>query len=326
MGSGASRGSPERIDFIHSSQEIPMSINAPSFYAQQFANQVMLLSQQKTSRLQTAVTVGTGHRGEQASPVDQVGSIEASEKTERFAPMPRTDAPVDRRWVLPRTWDINQNYDKHDLIRQIQDPRSALAQAALAAMGRRKDLTILDGLLNTNYTGKNGTTSTSFLSGNVVGVNTGGSASTFNVAKLRKAKQLLMANDVDVTAEELYVAIDSRAHDALLAEVQVTSKDYNEARDGKPVLKDGVVERFLGFNIIWTERVLSFNGTDDQSGTSTPCPAWAKSGAYLGIWDDVNTVISERNDLRGIPWQLYTDGTFGGCRLEEKKVVKIWSR
>lgn len=303
-----------------------MTIYAPTFYAQEFANQCVLLSQQKTSRLQMAVMTGTGHRGEQASPVDQVGLIEAQEKTERFAPMPRTDAPTDRRWVLPRTWDINQNYDKHDLIRQIQDPRSALAQAALAAMGRRKDLTILDGLLNTNQTGKSGTTATTFLAGNVVSVSTGGTASLFNVAKLRKAKQLLMANDVDVTEEELFVAVDSRAHDAMLAEVQATSKDYNEARDGKPILKEGVIDRFLGFNFVWTERLLTFNGTDDAAGTSTPCPAWAKSGGYLGIWSDVNTRIDERPDLRGIPWQLYTDGTFGATRLEEKKIVKIWSR
>lgn len=303
-----------------------MTIQAPTFYAQQFASTVMLLAQQKTSRLQQAVTVGTGHYGEQASPVDQVGIIEASENTERFAPMPRTDAPADRRWILPRTWDINQNYDKNDLIRQITDPRSQLAQAALAGMGRRKDLTILDGLLNNNQTGKAGTTSTPFLATNVVSVNTGGAASLLNVAKLRKAKQLLMANDVDVMEEELFVCVDSRAHDALLAEVQITSKDYNAARDGAPVLKEGVIDRFLGFNFVWTERLLAYNGTDDAAGTSTPCVAWAKSGAYLGIWKDTNTRIDERTDLRGIPWQLYTDMTVGATRIEEKKVVKIWSR
>ena len=303
-----------------------MSINAPSFYAQQFANTCMLLSQQRTSRLQQAVTVGAGHRGEQASPVDQVGIIEAQEKTERFSPMPRTDASVDRRWVLPRTWDINQNYDKHDLIRQIQDPRSALTQAAIAAMNRRKDLTILDGLLNTNYTGKSGTTSTSFLAGNVVSVNKGGTASTLNVAQISEAKPLLIANQVDPTEEDLYLVVDSKAHDAILGEVQATSKDYNVTRDGMPVLKEGVIDRFLGFSFIWTERLLSFNGTDDATGTSTPCVAFAKSGAYLGIWEDVKTRIDERTDLRGIPWQLYVDGTFGACRLEEKKVVKVWSR
>lgn len=303
-----------------------MTIYAPTYYAQQFANQVLLLAQQKTSKLQGAVMTGTGHYGEQASPCDQVGLIEAQENTERFAPMPRTDAPTDRRWVLPRTWDINQNYDKNDLIRQITDPKSALAQAALAAMGRRKDLTILDGMLNSNMTGKQGTTPVALPASQVVGVNFGGNASRFNVAKLREMKRILMANDVDVETEELFVAVDADAHDAMLAEIQVTSKDYNVKRDGTPVLKEGLIDRFLGFNFIHTQRSVNFRGTDDQGGTSTPIAAWAKSGVYLGIWKDVNTRIDERTDLRGIPWQLYTDGTFGGTRLEEKKVVKAWSR
>lgn len=303
-----------------------MSVNAPGFYAQQFATDVALLSQQLTSRLQQAVTVGTGHIGEQASPVDQIGLIEASENTDRFAPMPRTDATTDRRWVLPRNWDINQNYDKNDLIRQITDPKSALVRAAMAGMNRRKDLTILEGLLNANQTGKAGTTSTTLPSTQVISVNTGGSASALNVAKLRAAKKLFMENDIDVTGEELFIVVDAKAHDALLAETQITSKDYNVTRDGAPVLKEGVIDRFLGFNFIWSERLKAFNGTDDAAGTSTPCVAFAKSGAYLGLWKDASTRIDERLDLRGIPWQLYTSATFGACRLEEKKVVRIWSR
>lgn len=303
-----------------------MTIYAPTFYAQQFANSVALLAQQKTTKLQQAVTVGSGHYGEQASPVDQVGLIEASENTERFTPMPRTDAPTDRRWVLPRTWDINQNYDKNDLIRQITDPKSALAQAALAGMGRRKDLTIIDGLLNANQTGKSGTTSTTLPNTQVVSVGVGGAASKLNVAKIREAKKILMANDIDVASEELYFIIDAAAHAALLAEVQVTSKDYNAARDGMPILKEGMIDRFFGFQFIHSERLLSFNGTDDAAGTSTPCIAFVKSMAYLGIWKDTNTRIDERTDLRGIPWQLYTDATFGACRLQEKGIVKVWSR
>lgn len=303
-----------------------MSANAPVFYAQQFATDVQLLTQQLQSKLQMAVTVGNSHFGEQASPVDQVGIIEASENTTRFEPMPRTDAPLDRRWIIPRNWDLNQNYDKNDLIRQITDPRSALARAAVAAINRRKDLTILDGMINANQTGKSGTTTTLLPATQVVSVNQGGAASSLNVSKIREAKRILMANDVDVMGEELYFAIDAKAHAALLAEVQVTSKDYNVARDGAPILQDGLIQKFFGFNFIHCERVLAFNGTDDAAGTSTPCMAFAKSGAYLGLWKDINVRIDERTDLRGIPWQIYASATFGASRIEEKKVVKVWSR
>lgn len=303
-----------------------MSINSPTFYAQQFATNVELLSQQKESKLQRAVTVGTGHKGEQASPVDQVGLVDVTENTDRFAPMPRTDAAMDRRWILPRNWDLNQLKDKNDLIRQIIDDKQALARSAVAGMNRRKDRTILEGMLNANQTGKAGTTSTTLPAGQVISVGFGGAASSLNVAKVREALRLMLANDQDVDMEEFYIAPDAKAHTALLAETQVTSKDYNQVRDGLPVLRDGKIDRFLGFNFIHCERVAEFISTDDAAGQSSPVPAWAKSGVYLGIWQDTAMRIDERTDLRGIPWQIYGNATFGATRLEEKKVIKIWSR
>lgn len=303
-----------------------MSINSPTFYAQQFATQVDLLAQQIESKLQRAVTVGTDHYGEQASPVDQVGLVDPTENTERFAAMPRTDAPMDRRWVLPRNWDLPQLKDKNDLIRQITDDKMALARAAVAGMNRQKDRIIIDGLLNTNQTGKSGTTNTAFGAGQTVSVNTGGAASGLNVPKLREALRILMANDVDTMGEELFCVVNAKAHTQLLAEVQITSKDYNQLRDGSPILRDGNIDRFMGFNFIHCERLTQFDGTDDAAGTSTPVLFFAKSGAYLGIWKDTNTRIDERTDLRAVPWQLYTSATFGATRIEEKKVVKAWAR
>lgn len=301
-----------------------MSANLPTHYVKQWANTIELLAQQELSKLQATVTYGSNHYGEQASPVDQFGLIEASENTERFAPMPRTDAPADRRWITPRNWDINQLVDKNDLMRILNDPKSELAKAAIAGLNRRKDLTIIDALGGTNLTGKDGTTPTTLPTAQVVGVNTGGTASNLNVAKVRAAKRILMANDVDVMGEELYFVVNAAGHDALLAEVQVTSKDYNESRDGKPVMIDGMIGRFMGFNFVHCERLQT--GTDDQAGTSTSSFAYAKSGVYLGSWKDISTDIRERPDLRAIPYQIYTCMTLGATRKDEKKVVRVWAR
>ncbi len=139
-------------------------------------------------------------------------------------------------------------------------------------------------------------------------------------AAMREAKRLLMKNEVDLDNDPLYMPINAYAHDALLAEAQVIDTDYSD----NPVLMEGKVVRFLGINFIHTERVLS--GTDDQSGTSTIIPCWAKSGMYLGFWDDIKTDISQRKDLQGLPYQAYAYGTFGATRLEEKKVTKVWVR
>jgi hypothetical protein len=54
-------------------------------------------------------------------------------------------------------------------------------------------------------------------------------------------------------------------------------------------------------------------------------PVWARSGMHLGIWGDIRTEISQRNDLQGTPWQAYLYMTIGATRLDEEKVFNIES-
>lgn len=297
-----------------------MASQVPLHFVQQFSSNVKLKLQQEGSRLAMAVMTGS-HVGEQASPVDQYGAIVAQKVVGRYNPMTRIDAPTDRRWVLPQDYDLPQLLDSFDKLRLLADPTSVYVQNAVYALGRAKDEEILAGLMGTNQTGKSGGTATTLPSTQVVGVNQGAaSATNLTVAKLREGKRLLMAANIDPSKEQIYMAINATAHDSLLSEAQVISGDFNN----KLVLVDGIVTQFLGINFILTELVSQ--GTDDQSGTSYQLPMWVKSGAYLGMWDDIKTDVSERKDLQGIPTQVYVKGTFGATRLEEKKVVKIWAR
>lgn len=299
-----------------------MSVNLPDHYVMQFASNVELLLQQKGSKLRNAVMSGS-HVGKQASPVDQIASISASRVTQRFADMPRTDATVDRRWVFPVDYDVNQMIDSFDKLRLVTDPSSKYVENAVYALGREIDDEIISAFFGTAKTGEQGATSTSFLAGNVVGVNTGGTDSGMNVPKLRAAKKLLMSHEVDLDNDPIYCAITSKEHDELLNEIQVISSDFNGGE--RPVLQDGKVTRFLGINFIHCERLATeADGTDDQSGSSVQIPMWAKSGMYLGIWNDIEKDISQRKDIQGLPWQAYLKMTIGATRLEEKKIVKIW--
>lgn len=302
----------------------------PLFYVEQFSSNIQLKLQQEGSVLRSAVMSGT-HVGSQASPLDQFGAVVANKVTGRYNPMGRVDAPTDRRWVFPTDYDLPQLLDTFDKLRLLIDPMSSYVTNAAHAVGRAMDIEIINGLGLTNFTGNNGATSVALPTtggisgtGQTVGVNTGSvSAVNLNVAKLRAARKILLQNyawDLN-KAEEIYCAVNGTNHDSLLAEVQVISSDFN---GGMPVLKDGMVQRFLGFNFIHTE--LLNTGTDDQSGTSTSVPVWLKSGAYLGIWADTTTDISQRKDLQGLPYQAYVYATIGGTRLEEKKVVQIWAR
>lgn len=294
--------------------------NIPTFYVQQFSSNIQLKLQQKGSRLRSAVMTGN-HIGTQASPVDQFGAIAANKVTGRYNPMQRIDAPTDRRWVFPVDYDLPQLIDSFDKLRMLIDPMSSYVTNAVYALGRAMDQEVLNGLTGTNFTGVSGASSTVLPSANVVSVQQGSASPTnLTVAKLRAAKKFLLQSEVDLDSDTIYCAINAANHDSLLSEVQIINTDYND----KPVLVEGRIQRFLGIEFIHTE--LLSTGTDDQAGTSTAVPMWAKSGAYLGLWADMATDISQRKDLQGLPYQAYVYGTFGGTRLEENKVTKIWAR
>lgn len=290
-----------------------MSVNLPSLYAQQYATNVQMLLQQKMSKVRPFVTFGM-YKGEQASPVDQVGSVSMQAVTTRFGDMGRVDAAVDRRWVLPYSFDLPQLIDNIDKLKMITDPNSIYSQNALAAANRQIDDIIIDNFFATAYTGKTGSTSTSFPAAQQVAVNHGAASNTgLTVAKLREAKRVLMANEVDIDSDPITAIVTSKQHDNLLAEAQVISLDFNE----RPVLVDGKVTRFLGINIIHCERL------DTDGSSYRRVPIFAKSGMHLGIWEDVKTDVSRRNDLQSLPWQTYVYLTMGATRLEEGKVVEV---
>jgi len=294
-----------------------MSINIPTHFVQQYTSNIDLLLQQQGSKLRNSVSAGT-YVGKQASPVDQIGKIEMQSVTSRFSPMTRVDAPTDRRWVFPSDFDLPQLIDSFDKLRLITDPKSSYVSNAVMAAGRQFDRLILSAMTGTAKTGESGGTSTSFTSGNEVTVSIGGTNSTLNVAKLRAVKKLMMANFVDFDMEEAFVCLTAVDHDALLGEIQVVNRDYN---DGVPVLKDGKVMSFMGFNFIHcelAETVLA--GTNKVT-----LPVWVKSGMHLGVWGDIQNSIAIREDLQGRPWQLYTQMTAGATRIEENKVYSIVS-
>lgn len=298
-----------------------MADNLTSLYVQQFSTNVQLLLQQKGSRLRGAVMTGS-HVGSQASPVDQISPVTASKVIQRFAAMPRVDALMTRRWAFPVDYDINQMVDSFDKLRLLENPESHLIQNAVYALGRAQDQEIINAFFGSAATGVNGASSVNFLSTQIVNVDQGSTgASGMSVAKLRQAKKIMMANEVDLDSDPLYCAITSKQHDDLLTEVQVIDADYN---GGKPILEEGKIMRFLGINFIHTE--LLATGTDNLAGTSTLVPIWSKSGMHLGLWNDLETKVSQRDDIQGLPWQAYAKGTFGATRLDEKRVIEVYCR
>jgi len=289
-----------------------MSFEISTAFVQDYKNTVDFLLQQKGSKLREAVTMDT-YTGKAGKAVEQIGAVTAQKKTSRHSDTPLISTPHDARWVFPEDYEWADLIDNQDKLRMIIDPTSPYAINGAMSLGRSQDDEIISAFFGTNKTGENGTTSTTFPAGNQVAVTVGaGSATGMNIAKLRAGKKILMANEVDLDSDQLFVAITAEQHDDLLGEAQAVSLDYND----KPVLVDGRITSFMGFNFINIER-LDVNGSSQRR-----CPMWAKSGMHLGMWDDISAEVTPRAD-KSYATQVYVSGTFGATRLEEGKVVEV---
>lgn len=281
---------------------------------QQYKANVELLLQQEGSRLRDKVMTGS-HTGKAASIVEQFGEATAQAKTGRHSDTPLLDLTQGKRWVHPTDYEWATLIDTQDQLRSIVDLNSPIARAGAAGMARKVDDVILSAIFGTNYTGENGTTSESFGtlgSGTYdVGVDTGGTASALNVAKLQKGIRILMTANKGELMEPVFGAISSYEHDSLLKEIQVVNKDYGNSA----VLVDGRVKRFMGVDFTITERLTITSG-------NRLIPLWVKSGMYLGMWEDMFADISQRKD-KSYAWQVFLRMTIGATRTQLGKQIRI---
>lgn len=297
-----------------------MSFQVPTHFVQQYTTNVMFLLQQRGGKLASRVMPGS-YTGKGAKAVEQVGAVKPVKNLGRHADTPLISTPADARWVYPNDYDWADLIDQQDKLRMLIDPQSAYTQNAVNSMRRAQDDEILQAFFSTSQTGENGTTATAFPGGQIVSVNTGGTASKLNVAKLRAGKKLLMAAGLDLESEVLHCAITSVEHDALLNEIQVINLDYNT----RPVLVDGKVTAFMGINFVHVEfsDATAYDAAATMvSGGNNLVPLWAVSGMHLGTWNDMTVDVSPRPDKRNST-QVYVSSTVGATRTEEKRVVQL---
>jgi hypothetical protein len=285
-----------------------MSFEVSTAFVQQYTTNVGLLLQQRGSKLRSSVSVGS-YVGKAAKAVEQIGPVTAQARTTRHGDTPLISTPHDARWVFPTDYEWADLVDDQDKLRMLIDPTSPYAINGAYALGRAMDKLIIDAALGTSKTGENGTTNTAFDTANqqiAVG------ATGLTIAKLRQAKKILMENEVDVDVDPLYIAVTAKQLDDLLGTTEVTSSDFNTVK----ALVQGTINSFMGFQFVHTE-LLGVNSSSNRR-----VIAWAQSGLHLGLWNDVNSRISERDD-KSYSTQVYVKGTFGATRTEEGKVVEI---
>ena len=293
-----------------------MSDQLFQLYTTQFSTNLELLLQQMGSKFRGKVSEGF-YTGKMASPINQVGAIQLKAPAGRFAPKNRQDAELKRRWVFPQDGEIDQLIDSFDELKTIVDPKSVYVQNASNAVGRAWDDAVIVAATATAQLGVDAgslTPETFDTSKYRIADSFGASAASgLTVAKLIEAKRILKHNHVDLDTDPISLAMGSQQEADLLKQVQVVSTEYND----RPVLSEGRIVRFLGFDIIDTERLPTY--TTNTRGVL----AFAKSGLHLGMWKDTTNRVSIRNDLSGEPYDLYTAASFGASRTQPGKVLQI---
>lgn len=293
----------------------------PQHYTTQFHQNWINRAQQKTSRLLPYVTPApfTGERKRFSRSAEQ----EMTKIVTRKGDTPITDPSDDLRWLYMTGVELGNDLDQFDahLLGEVVLPTSQRVNAAAMAYNRAVDREILEAASGTVMTGENGTSASSLPGGNAIAqdyVETGGATNSgLTVAKLRRAREIFLANDIDLDGEDgseeaAVLAVTGRQLINLLRTTEITSSDYNTVK----ALVEGKVDTFLGFKFRRVSAKVA-----PKSGDVRTCVAWVKSAILFNAGEKKTTIDRIPDKQNKI--QIYTTALLGGMRLHDEGVVTI---
>lgn len=292
-------------------------------FVTQFSTLLKLKLQQLNSKLRGRTLEGSHTGAKQASPIQFLGALQMKAPAGRFAPKQPQDTAYTRRWVLPIDKELDVYVDNFDQLKTPIDPKSQIVQAAASACARTIDDTIIAAAFAASTIGTDAgslTTEAWDTTNFQVAANFGASAAIgLSVAKLNEARRILEHNHAFDLDPQATLVIGSQQHADLRNQAQVSSSDFNYHGG---VLVDGIVTRYMGFDIIVSERLQTV--TDKNSNAnSRSCIAFSKSGLYLGLWQDVKTEVFRRPELSGNPWDINVILSVGATRTQLGQVVQV---
>lgn len=288
-------------------------------FVTQYKTLLKMNLQQTSSMLRGKVEEGYHAGAKMASPMNLVSAMSLKTPEGRFAPKANTPADYTRRWVMPVDKEGDQLVDSFDQLKTPIDPKSKLVERASAAVARAWDDEVIRaatasatigtdvGSLTTEaWDTTNFQIASSFGAGGAVGL---------TVAKLNEARRILEKyhNAEELDAGLGTCVIGSTQHADLRNQALVTSNEFTK---NGGILVDGKVTKFMGFNIVQSERLAVASNVRSVI-------VFVKSGIYLGIWQDIKTQVFQRSDLSSNPWDISTLVSYGATRTELGKVVEI---
>lgn len=326
-----------------------MSNQIPAAFVEGFKSAIYMLASQKDARL-----FRHGTQESQKSKTDyyeRIGTVDAVDVTTRHGDTPIIDVPHSRRAVTLKDAEFGAMVDDLDKLRLLIQPENAYAMRAVEALNRRKDEVFIIGALGVAMSGTDGDIPVELpLEQKVVAVaedansNGTGVAVPWSIHLMRKVGQVFDREEVDM--EMRYITWTSSQKMSFLGLTEATSQDFASVK----ALVNGQADSFMGFMFIRTELLpfvddsttLRWNTEGEVLAPTTVadgvtvfeglagerfrrCFAWCKSGIISAIGEDMFVRMSERDDKR-YSTQIYVRHSVGSTRLEEVKVVEIYSK
>lgn len=277
-----------------------------TLYSEQFQSNLTMVAQQKESVFAPHVTVKTGLKGETAVAVESVGKTKVIKQNKRYRPTPLIELDYTRRWYMHDTYDWGTAFDSLDAMQMLQDPTSQVYASAVAAFNRQKDETIKDAIFGINKVGKDHEENEAFPAENIIKVDT-----AFSGDQFKSLTSNLLSADIDMDSESFTAFISPKQLEALFNDPEYITSYY-----GQPVLDQGKIKSFLGYNI---KVVNNLPLVEDSGSYYRMCPVFTKDAVGLGVWEDFNSFAYVDNDRMRLP-RLAATFTLGATRLDNEKI------
>jgi len=287
-----------------------MAATVDQAYISRFKDAIHSLVEQQESKMRPAVKVEMA-KGEKHF-FERLGSFEASEITARLEDTNLIDPAHSRRMASVRRYDASTYLDDIDKFKMLVDPTNDYTVKLARGHARKLDDIILDAMLGSAATGKDGSGSAAF---DTTNQQIAHGATGFTVAKFNQALRILESNDVDIDRVRLYLAIGARAVEDLLGDSsnQITSFDFQDRK----VLADGGLPSFRGVNIIRIQRI-----PEETADTTFRGLLFTEDNCKVAMAQDLEVKVAERAD-KNFVHQVSTYMMYGAVRMEEETIVDV---
>jgi len=267
---------------------------------------------------------------------DFLGTIELDQKVTRFEDIPIEDMTHNRRWIAPEWYRKGIFVDKEDDIALHTDPTGDYIQALAKGVIRKENEVITAAFFADVQAGKSPGDDTATLADSLYVYSTrittggrtlahdvqsdytaGGTSTGLTIEKLILARQALVELDNDPD-DMFYIACAQKQMSDLLREAETQSIDTNIIRS----LVAGVVNEYMGFRFVVTNRIVIGSSNDVDADTSVyELPVWTKEGMLFARHESpiFNVDWLPRKQI----WQISARVGMNAIRMDESKMIKI---